>query len=74
MTRPLDKALEAVRRLPQDAQDGIATTMRERGSQDQPKVVDSAHSSPVLEGPAQARRGQFASEAEVEAAFRRFDG
>ena len=35
--------------------------------------IDPAHLPDVLEGLAQARRRQFASDAEVEAAFRRFD-
>ena len=43
------------------------------GNEDLPEVVDSAHLPAVLEGLAQAKRGDFASEAEVEAAFRRFD-
>ena len=74
MTKLLDKALEAVRRLPQDTQDEIARTMLELiGNEDLPEVVDSAHLPAVLEGLAEAKRGDFASEAEVEAAFRRFD-
>jgi hypothetical protein len=74
MTKLLDKALEAVRRLPHDTQDEIARTMLELvGNEGQPEAIDSAHLPAVLEGLAQAKRGEFASEAEVEAAFRRFD-
>jgi hypothetical protein len=38
-----------------------------------PEPDDPAHLPAVLEGLAQARRREFASDAEVEAAFRRFD-
>jgi hypothetical protein len=39
-----------------------------------PKKIDLAHLPDVLEGFAQARRGEFASDAEIEAVFRRFGG
>lgn len=74
MTRLLEKALEAVRQLPADAQDEIAQTiLRLVGGEDEPEPIDPAHLPAVLEGLAQAKRGEFATDAEVEAAFRRFD-
>jgi len=74
MTRLLDKALEAVRRLPADSQDEIARAMLALvGDESEPEEIDPAHLADVLESLAQARRGEFATEAEVEAAFRRFD-
>ena len=42
------------------------------GNDDEPEEVDAAHLPAVLEGLAQAKRRQFATDAEVEAAFRRF--
>jgi predicted transcriptional regulator len=39
----------------------------------EPEEIDPAHLSDVLEGLAQARRGEFAIDEEVEAALRRFD-
>ena len=39
----------------------------------EPEQVDPAHLTAILEGLGQAQRREFASEAEVEAAFRRFD-
>jgi hypothetical protein len=42
-------------------------------SEDEPEVVDPEHLSAILEGLSQAKRGEFASDAEVEAALRRFD-
>jgi hypothetical protein len=74
MTKLLEKALEAVRRLPPDDQDKIALAMLSlSGNEGDPEEVDPAHLPAVLEGLSQARRRLFASDAEVEAAFRRFE-
>ena len=73
MTKLLEKALEAVRRLPADAQDEIARAMLHLADEGEPEDVDPAHLPAVLEGLAQARRGEFASDSEIEAALRRFE-
>jgi len=74
MTKLLEQALEAVRRLPPDTQDEIARAMLQLAASDgEPEKIDAAHLSAVLEGLDQAKRRQFASDAEIEAAFRRFD-
>ena len=74
MTKLLEQALEAVRRLPPDSQDEIARAMLTlAGNGGEPETIDPAHLPAVLEGLAQAKRRQFASDAEVEAAFRRFE-
>jgi DNA-binding TFAR19-related protein (PDSD5 family) len=74
MTKLLQRALDAVRRLPPSTQDEIALAMLQLAAADgAPEEIDAAHLSAVLEGLAQAKRRQFATEAEVEAAFRRFD-
>ena len=74
MTKLLEQALEAVRRLPSDTQDEIARAMLQLAARDgEPEEIDAAHLAAVLEGLVQAQRGQFASDDEVEAAFRRFD-
>jgi hypothetical protein len=74
MTKLLEKALEAVRRLPPDGQDEIALAMLTLSGHDgEPEDIDSAHLPTVLEGLAQAKRREFASDAEIEAALRRFD-
>jgi hypothetical protein len=74
MTKLFEKALEAVRRLPPDSQDEIALAMLSlTGNEGEPEEIDAAHLPAVLEGLAQARRRQFASDDEVEAAFRRFE-
>ena len=74
MTKLLEKALEAVRRLPPDSQDEIARAILSlAGNDEQIEEIDPAHLADVLESLAQAKRGQFASDAEIEAAFRRFE-
>jgi hypothetical protein len=74
MTKLLEKALEAVRRLPPDSQDEIALAMLTlTGSEGDLEDIDPAHLPAVLEGLAQAKRRQFATDDEVEAAFRRFE-
>jgi hypothetical protein len=74
MTKLLEQAVEAVRRLPAATQDDIARAMLRLASpEDEPEPIDPAHLAAVLEGLAQAKRREFATDAEVEAAFRRFD-
>jgi hypothetical protein len=74
MTKLLEQALEAVRRLPPDSQDQIARAILHLAANDsEPETIDPAHLPAVLEGLAQAKRRELASDAEVEAAFRRFE-
>ncbi len=74
MTKLLEQALDAVRLLPPENQDEIARAMLALAGEDNgPEDIDPSHLGDVMESLAQARRGQFATDAEVEAAFRRFD-
>ena len=74
MTKLLNKALAAVRRLPAASQDEIARAILQLVANDsEPETIDPTHLPAVLEGLAQAKRRDFASDEEVEAAFRRFD-
>lgn len=74
MTKLLDKALAAAKRLEPGDQDEIAHAMLSlMDADDEPEEIDPAHLAGVLEGLAQAKRRQFATDKEVEAAFRRFD-
>ena len=74
MSKLLDKAVETVRTRPPAMQDEIARAMLTlAGSGDDPEPVDPAHLPAVLEGLAQAKRGERATRQQVEAAFRRFD-
>lgn len=74
MTKLLDDALDAVRQLPADSQDEIARLLlRLAKGEEEPEPIDPDDLPAVLEGLAQIRRGEFASDEEVEAAFRRFE-
>jgi DNA-binding TFAR19-related protein (PDSD5 family) len=74
MTKLLEKALEAVRLLPPENQDEIARAMLTlAGEGPALEEIDLAHLPDVLESLAQAKRREFATDVEVEAAFRRFD-
>jgi hypothetical protein len=73
MTKLLQKALEAVQALPETDQDAIAQAMLALAGGEEPEDIDPTHLADVLEGLAQAKRREFATDAEVEAAFRRFD-
>ena len=74
MTKLLERALEAVSRLSPDTQDEIARAMlRLAASDGEPEEIDAAHLPAVLEGLAPAKRREFASDAKVEAALRRFN-
>ncbi len=74
MTKLLEQALETLRRLPAKNQDDIARAiLRLAAGDSEPEPIDPAHLPAVLEGLAQARRREFATDAQVEAAFRRFD-
>ena len=74
MTKLLEKALEAVRRLPPASQDEIALAMLTlSGNEGEPEAIEAAHLSAVLEGLEQAKQRDFASDADIEAAFRRFE-
>jgi hypothetical protein len=74
MTKLLEKALEVIRQLPPEGQDEIARLILGMAGDDgEPEEIDAADLSDVLESLAQAERREFATDAEVEAAFRRFD-
>jgi hypothetical protein len=72
MTKLLEKALEAVRQLPPENQDEIALAMLNMAAEE-PEEIDPAHLPDVIESLAQAKRREFATDAEIEAAFRRFN-
>ena len=74
MTKLLQQALEAVTKLSSEGQDEVARAMlRLARSGEEPEPVESAHLPAVLQGLAQSKRHEYASDVEVEAAFRRFE-
>ena len=71
MTKLLEQAIQALRRLPTDSQDEIARAILHlAGSEVEAEPVDPAHLAAVLEGLAQAKRREFATDDEVEAPSR----
>ena len=73
MTKLLDAAVEAARKLSAESQDEIArVVLRLAASEEEPEPIAAAHLAAVLEGLAQARRREFATDEDAEAAFRRF--
>jgi len=75
MTKLLDLALEKFRKLPADQQDEIAHAILSLTENDkEAEPIDPAHLSAIVEGLAQAGRAEFATDKEIEAAFRRFEG
>ena len=75
MTKLLEQAVEAVRNLPAEAQDEIAQAMlRLAAAEDEPEPIDPDDLLAVQQGLAEAARGEFASDDQVKAAFKRFGG
>ncbi len=73
MNQLLKRAMDAVERLPDHEQAEIARMMLYlAGESDTPEDIEAANLDDVIEALSQAKRGEFATEAEVEAVFRRF--
>ena len=72
VTDLLEKAVDTVRRMPAETQDDIAQVMLELARMGTPSPIDPDHLDDVLAGLAEIARGDIASDAEVEDAFRRF--
>ncbi|SFV09379.1 hypothetical protein SAMN02799631_04883 [Methylobacterium sp. 174MFSha1.1] len=73
MTMLLDKAVEALRRLPPNTQDTMAQAILLLAQDDVLADIAPEHLSYILEGLAEIERGEFATDEEVEAAFRSFE-
>jgi hypothetical protein len=71
MTKLLDQALEAARRLPADAQDDIArVVLRLAGAEDEPPVpLTPEEQAAVAASRAAATRGEFATDEQVRAVW-----
>jgi hypothetical protein len=66
MTKLLDEALDAVRRLPLESQDEIARAMLAlAGSESEPVPLTSEEREAIARSKAAAARGEFASEDQV---------
>lgn len=74
MTKLLDQAVKVANTLPEDVQDEIARLMLELSANNgEPEPIHPGHLDGVLEGLAQARDGQFASDRELGEVLARFD-
>jgi len=72
MTKLLDKAIAKARELPEEDQDSIAIMLLSMTSDDsQIDPVDDETRAAILDGLAQARRGEFVPDAEIEALWKR---
>jgi hypothetical protein len=69
MTRLLDQALEAARRLPSDAQDDIARVVLQLASSDAaaPIALSTDEREAIAKSKAAAARGEFATDEQVQA-------
>lgn len=72
MTELLEKAVAALRKLPAADQDSIARTLLGFTDSEVLEEIEPEHRDAVLDGLGQAARGEFATDAEVAEAFRRF--
>lgn len=75
MTRLLEQALEAVRRMSPDSQDVIAKLLLDisEGDASEPEDIPAEHLDDVMAGLAEADRGEFATDEDVAAAWQRFE-
>ena len=74
MTKLLDEALEAVRRLPSDDQDDIARAiMQLAGADTEPVDLTSAEREAIARSKAAAERDEFATDEEVRAVWAKHD-
>lgn len=74
MTKLLDRAVEAARNLPPDAQDDIArVVLRLTGTDDEasPVALSAEERAAVAASQAAAARGEFATDEQVRAAWRK---
>ena len=70
MTKLLDDAVEAVRRLPTETQDELAGLLLQLAGEDQPVVdLTPEEEAAVLHSREAAARGEFATDAQVRAVW-----
>ena len=72
MTRLLDEAIEKVRALPDSVQDDAAEMLLSvAAKQGEPVRLDEETRAAIREGMAQARRGEFVSDEDMQVFFER---
>jgi predicted transcriptional regulator len=73
MIKVLEDAIEKIKELPEDRQAYAAEVLQQIAAANASEryVIPEEHRAAVLEGLEQARRGEFASDEEVDAVLRR---
>jgi hypothetical protein len=72
MTKVLEDAIEKVRRLPEDRQAYVAEVLEQIAAAGSDLfIVPEGHRAAVLEGLAQAERGEFATDEEMTALWKK---
>jgi predicted transcriptional regulator len=72
MTKVLEDAIEKVRRLPEDRQVYVAEILEQiAAAGSDPFIVPESHRAAVLEGLAEAERGEFVSDEEMAALWKK---
>ena len=72
MTKVLEDAIEKVRKLPEDRQAYVAEVLEQiAAAGSDPFIVPEAHRAAVLEGLREVERGEFASDEEMAALWKK---
>ena len=71
MTKLLEKAIAKARQLPAEDQDAVAVAMLSMSEETPVVALDDDTRAAIREGLEQARRGEFVSDAEIEALWKR---
>jgi predicted transcriptional regulator len=71
MTKLLEKAIEKLRELPAEDQDTVAVTVLAM-TEERPLSLDDDTREAIREGLAQARRGEYVPEEEIDALWSRY--
>jgi predicted transcriptional regulator len=70
MTKLLEKAIEKVRELPAEDQDTVAVAVLSM-TEETPVALDDETRAAIREGLEQARRGEFVSDEQIDALWKR---
>ena len=71
MTKLLEKAIAKARELPAEDQDAVAVIILSMAEETPMLALDEETRAAIREGLEQARRGEFVSDAEIEALWKR---
>jgi predicted transcriptional regulator len=72
MTKVLEEAIEKVRRLPEDRHADVAALLEQIAtSGSEPFIVPESHRAAVLQGLAEAERGEYVSDSDMAALWKK---